>query len=452
MRSFGRRELLLSSAAATLAGALAGLAGNRRVRARGVWGELVRDPAGILDLPAGFSYVILERRGDDMDDGYQVPGRADGMACFAGPDNTLILMRNHENNVGATADGPYQNGQPVAPEAFDPDGMGGVTRLVVDATSFARISSNLVLIGTSRNCAGGPSPWGWLSCEESLIVNGEHRHGYVFVCPSDATSVQPAQPIPGYGRFLHEAVCIDPSNNYAYLTEDRTDSCLYRFVPAVMSEPFVGQLQALKVVGRDRYDTTAMSEGEVLEVEWVNLMNPEPIDDTLRDEAQSAGAALIVRGEGIWFFEGQVYICSTSGGSIGKGQIFRLIDQINQISGDSPTLELVVASTEANLLDYPDNITVAPWGEVYLAENGSGDNYIRWINSAGEICDFGRNALSTSELTGVCFSPSGDAMFLNIQDNGLTLVVTGPFLEPAPGNGDTGSGNIEEAGGCGCST
>ena len=96
---------------------------------------------------------------------------------------------------------------------------------------------------------GGPSPWGWLSCEENVEINTvgdqEYRHGYTFVCPIDADTVQAPQPVVGYGRYNHEAVAIDPSNHYAYLTEDRADGCLYRFVPDAMDEPFVGQLQAL---------------------------------------------------------------------------------------------------------------------------------------------------------------------------------------------------------------
>src|SRR5262245_57426546 len=68
---------------------------RRTVRADG-FGPLVADPDGVLDLPAGFRYRILDRVGDPMSDGYRTPGRPDGMACFAGPGGTLILVRNHE--------------------------------------------------------------------------------------------------------------------------------------------------------------------------------------------------------------------------------------------------------------------------------------------------------------------------------------------------------------------
>ncbi len=440
MATLGRRKFLVTGGAATLAMSLATLATSRRARARGRWGELIPDPDGVLDLPEGFSYQILETAGDDMSDGYRVPGRPDGMACFAGPDNTMILMRNHENSVNDLLNGPYKLGQIPPLEAYEPAAMGGVTRLVVDATTYERVSSNLVLIGTVRNCAGGPSPWGWLSCEENTDINsgGEYRHGYTFVCPTDAEAVQAPQRIDGYGRFNHEAVAIDPSNNYAYLTEDRGDSCLYRFVPADPSDPFVGKLQALRIVGVDDYATAGMAVGEVLDVEWVDLDEPDPDGDTVRVEAQAKGAALFVRGEGIWFFEGQIYVCSTSGGPAGAGQIFRLID------GDAPTLELVVASTDTDVLQSPDNITVAPWGEVFIAEDGDGDNYLRWVTAEGEVCTFARNALSDSELAGVCFSPDGKALFVNLQGDGLTLVVTGPFPD-TPGNGD-GDGDTTDGG------
>jgi secreted PhoX family phosphatase len=308
--------------------------------------------------------------------------------------------------------------------------MGGVTRLVVDDKNFDRISSNLVLVGTARNCGGGPSPWGWITCEETVEKTNRYKHGYAYLCPTDAVEVQSPKKIPGYGRFNHEAVAVNPSNYHAYLTEDRSDSCVYRFVPNHMSQPFIGQLQALKVVNVDQYDTSTMAVGAGVPIEWVDIDAPDPKGDTVRKEGHSKGAAIFDRGEGTWFFDGEVYICSTSGGEIGAGQIFRLID------GDFPTLELVVQSNNIDDLNRPDNITVAPWGDLFVAEDNGGENCIRWVTAGGEIFTFARNVGSTSEFAGLCFSPAGDALFLNLQSDHCTLVVMGPF---APTMQDEGS-------------
>ena len=96
-------------------------------------------------------------------------------------------------SVWTSPTAPYKLGQLPPAEAYEAAAMGGVTRVVLDASSYARISSNLVLVGTVRNCAGGPSPWGWLSCEENTDINQGVRHGYTVVCPIDAESVQAPQ-------------------------------------------------------------------------------------------------------------------------------------------------------------------------------------------------------------------------------------------------------------------
>jgi len=58
--------------------------------------ELIKDPKGILDLPKGFTYKIISKYKDKMNDGLNVPNHADGMACFNGSGNNIILIRNHE--------------------------------------------------------------------------------------------------------------------------------------------------------------------------------------------------------------------------------------------------------------------------------------------------------------------------------------------------------------------
>jgi secreted PhoX family phosphatase len=385
-------------------------------------GPLVPDPLGLLDLPAGFAYRVLERQGDAMSDGYRVPGAPDGMACFAGAGNTLVLMRNHEVGLNDAGAGPYRPGQLPSRLAYDPTGHGGVTRLVLDATTLNRVSSNLVLAGTSRNCAGGVSPWGWLTCEEHFTAT----HGYVFVCPADAPAARSPQRIVGYGHFNHEAAVIDPATSICYLTEDRPDGCLYRFVPVSAARPFEGRLQALRVVGQDGYHTGAsdLTVGQGLDVGWVDVMDPDPVADTVRAEARSRGAAVVARGEGLWHHQGSVYVCSTSGGPLGTGQIFQLVPNAGHTGG---RLELIAQSADPNALDMPDNITIAPWGGLFMAEDGAGRNFVRGLDANGAVFDFARGPSSGSEFAGVCFAPGGQAMFVNLQRNGLTLAITGPF-------------------------
>src|SRR4051812_11571663 len=113
-RTIGRRSFLRGSAATVpwLAHAASARASTQDAEAR----ELVRDPKGVIDLPAGFSYRILTRTGDPMSDGHRTPGNPDAMGVFAGAGGKLVIMRNHEIAVGDAASGPYTAGQPAAPE------------------------------------------------------------------------------------------------------------------------------------------------------------------------------------------------------------------------------------------------------------------------------------------------------------------------------------------------
>ncbi len=370
-----------------------------------------------------------------MSDGYRVPGNPDGMACFEGAGGTLVLLRNHE--LTTSSRGPYASGM-APPEAYDAAVVGGVSRLVVDRTTFARVSSNLVLAGTAQNCAGGPSPWGWLSCEEAF----DSQHGYTFVCSVDASSVAMPRRIVGYGHFRHEAVAIDPAGNVAYLTEDRGDSALYRFVPTNPQVPFTGTLQALRVRGRDALvTTTGLTVGDAFDVDWVDLADPDPTGDTLRATARAAGAAVFSRGEGIWFDRGVAYFTCTNGGPIGAGQVFSL-----RPTATGGTLTLVAQSEDPAVLDGPDNICVAPFGDLFIGEDGftGNDFHVRGITPSGAIYDFAKTTIS--EISGLCFSPDGRALFLNIFGGDTTVVITGPFPAGDPGGGGGQGGRGGEGG------
>ena len=418
--SLGRRSWLgLGAAALVGAPGAAWWAYNRDpALPGGPFGGLRRDPAGIFDLLEGFTYRVIDRVGRLMDDGYPVPPRPDGMACFSGDDGALILMRNHEMPPGSVR---TSVGRPWPEQAYTEDAGGGVTRAVLDPSTFAVRASNLVLAGTSMNCSGGATPFGWISCEEDP---SDPVHGFAFLCDPNATTIQPPERIDGYGRFKHEAAAMHVPSGRCYLTEDRSESCLYRFVPRDASRPFDGVLQAMRIVGHPAEQLTSLSAGEGREIEWIDLPHATPREDTLRLTAQGLGAAIIRRGEGICMQGETVVVCSTTGGPIDSGQLLGLED-----GPDGGTLEVISVSTDRAVMDMPDNVIVSPQGLLWFVEDGRGHDLLRFVPRGAAPVALGRNAMSAGEIAGVCFDPAGETCFLNLQEDGLTLAVTGPFGE-----------------------
>jgi secreted PhoX family phosphatase len=92
---------------------------------------------------------------------------------------------------------------------------------------------------------------------------------------------------------------------------------------------------------------------------------------------------------------------------------------------------MVVESTDENLLDGPDNITVARDGTLYLCEDGSGGtpgaaNYgqrVVGVDRDGGLFDFAFNNINTAEFAGACFSPDGRMMYVNSQGAGITYTI-----------------------------
>ena len=387
--------------------------------------RLVPDPEGLLDLPRGFTYRVLQRTGEPMSDGYRVPGRPDAMGCFALPDGTWALMRNHELDEGLLRLSPYPPGTRAPSAAYDRHMNGGVSRIVLDREARVR-SSNLVLTGTARNCAGGMSPWGWLSCEESVLP----RHGYVFLCPADSARLRRPRKISAYGRFQHEAVAIDPRDRAAYLTEDRSDGCLYRFVPHDRADPFgEGQLQAMAIADQAYFRLgEEQPDGARFAVRWVDVPARAGERDRLRYEAHERGAASVMRGEGIWRVDDGFAFTSTTGGPLAAGQIFHLSP-----TRDGGVLRLLAQSRDATTLDMPDNLTVTPWGDLLVCEDNHRSPCLRLVTRKGRVLPVAFNRGSLSEFAGVCFSPDGRFVFVNIQEAGLTVVIEGPWQRFARG-------------------
>jgi hypothetical protein len=326
------------------------------------------------------------------------------------------------------------------------------------------------------NCAGGPTPWGsWLTCEETTEgapVRGQ-EHGYVFEIPADATSPVDAVPLKALGRFVHEAVAIDPQTGIVYLTEDRSyqastglGSGFYRFVPesdgpgrghgrrddhrgrrggSRGGELEDGKLQVLAVKGQPHYNTiTGQTPGRVLPVEWVDIDDPDPSNaaaDTYAvfKQGQAGGAAIFQRLEGCWYGDNSVFFNATSGGDAGAGQVWQYRPSGGRSSKHGGQLILVFESPSDDVLESPDNITVSPRGGLVICEDGGGIQFVRGITRRGDIFDFVEQSEPMAEFCGACYSPDGEILFFNIQGStssagtgfGATYAMWGPWWKGA---------------------
>jgi hypothetical protein len=87
----------------------------------------------------------------------------------------------------------------------------------------------------------------------------------------------------------------------------------------------------------------------------------------------------------------------------------------------------VFEATDALALQFPDNLTIAPWGDLFLCEDAPGTDRVLVLDARGDLAVFARHRFGTSEFAGVTFSPDGDWLFVNVQNPGATFAIRGPF-------------------------
>lgn len=450
-REFIRAAVMGSAAISVpLEALLHGAEAGRATRDAAGYGPLnpVNDEATglpLLQLPEGFRYVSFGWRGDPLDSGVRTPAAHDGMAAFAGPDGAVTLVRNHELSEGGAFDESL---------AYDPGVGGGTTTIVFDPKSGKVTSGRASLAGTARNCAGGPTPWGsWITCEETTLSAGDpvsasappntatKSHGYVFEVPlHGAPSLEP---IVAMGRFVHEAIAVDPETGIVYETEDQRRSGLYRFTPTTRGRLAAGgRLQMLAIKGRPRLDLrTNQFAGVRYPIYWVDVHEPDRAHSNPDErngngvftQGFEGGGALFGRLEGAWYAGGRIFVTSTDGGNAKMGQVWELDIRHQEI-------RMVFESPGLDVLNMPDNLTVSPRGGLVLCEDGTANPCVHGLSRDGQIIRFARNNVvlngerngltgdwRKSEFAGATFSPDGNWLFVNIQNPGISLAITGPW-------------------------
>ncbi len=430
---------------------------------------LVDDPNGILALPAGFSYTVVTRTGvTRLDRGQGVtPSDHDGMAVFDAGRGRYTLIQNHENDPGAEFGVPHVKGTVYDPGAV---AAGGCTVITTDRAG-RNLGELVAISGTVSNCAGGPTPWGtWLTCEETEDRAGatweedgrtgvfQKDHGYVFEVWADGTA--DPRPIRCLGRYSHEALAIDKDRTHIYLSEDasKPNGLFYRWTaprgvkvgPRVLTRlaADAGVLAAMQIIMDDgsvlpdvAYLTSAQL-GRPFPVRWIEVPDRDARTTPVRQQFADGTVTRGRKFEGVWGTDDGVYVVNSYAWADGElpadatphdGMVWfyhyraQTIQLVTYFPHQATSEDAKPAKYPDLTFDGPDNVTVTPWGSLVLAEDGAGASHVLGAFPGGPTYAIARNQLNDSEFCGPTFTADGKVLFVNMQDPGLTLAITGPW-------------------------
>ena len=367
------------------------------------------------------------------------------MAAYPGRGGTTILIRNHENRSRA---GEITVNVPDG-KRYDPDVnvRGGNTKLVVGARP--RAGGGLRRARRHphqlRRRRAAVEHLDHLRGDLQLRLGRDQRHarhgvphGYCFeiaacadgpVTPSRSSppAASPTRPWPG-----STASCTRPR------TAATPPLPLHARSPAARGRRPRDLRRHAAGAGGERAAELRRQRGEPGEsyaVEWVTIEEPNPLTDTVRSRPRPGRGDLRPHGGHLGAGD-RVYFDCTTGGDAELGQVW----EYRPRGEDGGELRLIYESASAEDLEDPDNLVVVPsTGDIFLQEDAEDEQYVRGVTPKGQIYDFARTVLNSTEFCGGCFSPDGRpssstsrapaaACRRDLQTgNAVTYAITGPF-------------------------
>jgi uncharacterized protein len=389
----------------------------------------VPDPAGVLNLPAGYSYTTLAEpcvtmeRSTESGQMFPMPEDPDGKAVFSAPGGETWLLVQHEVTQPRAGDFQGDAGKCFVPEQTpgdnDSDGYGSISRLTLAKDGVTVTNAEIITTGLHDLCAATVTPWKtYLTNEEFPFIvdppkppDNEKGSGWVWEI-NPATGAQTK--LTGMGWFSHE------QETYAagswFLTDDRGDArFLYKFVPDRHSDLTTGRLYGLA------FNKAAMSGT------WVGPLNYKDPDSDMRARGFQPSMWGFVKAEGMVSTAGSngvggsALAFSESGAGSDPGRVWML----ENLGGDV-VFGRILAEGNFAQLGRPDNLRFNDAGDLFIMEDHSASDFARgptgnvnqvWLlprrqEGAANLVLFG---VTPDEPTGPWFSFDNKLMYLSIQ-------------------------------------
>jgi secreted PhoX family phosphatase len=417
-----RRRILIGGALAsalTAAALFAATAGPAQT------GPVVPDPAGIINLPAGYTYTVLSTscvdnvQSTESGATFPMPEDFDGNVLFNAGDE-FWLLSNHELTQPRQGDFQGDAGKCNVPEQTpgddDSDGWGSISRLVLAKDGTTVLRRELITTGLHNLCAVAETPWKtYLTNEEFPFINDpDQRSGWAWeVDPETGDATR----LTAWGRYSHEQMAYAADGSW-YSTDDRGDArFVYKFVPDRRTDLTSGELYGLA------FNKATMTGT------WIGPLNPADPDADMRARGFQPSVWGFVKIEGIvstagsHAVGGNALVMSESGAGADPGRIWRF----TQLGGDTIRGEILVEGDWARLAR-PDNLRMNDAGDVFFMEDHSSGDFAQpgtgnmneiWVLPRGEEGAANLILFATlpnrTEPTGPWFSFDNKLLYLSVQ-------------------------------------